>query len=318
VTPKPTAASRSRPRRAPDRPHGSAYIVRGDLNLAVEVALVTGRPLLLRGDPGSGKSSFAAHMAQDRQWAYHEHVVTSRTQATDLLWSFDHVLRLADAQAQRLRPIDTYVEPGVLWKAFAPHSAHTHVTRTHTVRDWTGLLREAEPLNAHKAATQSVVLIDEIDKADPELPNGLLVPMGSRQFTVAQTGCPVRPEEDTEALVVITTNEQRELPEAFLRRCLVVTLEHPKPEELVAVARAHVRAQGGSFRPADLALAEELANAVQRLRKEAERKAQRKPSTAEFLDAFHACRELGIRVDDSDSRWHTLSRMALLKQDNVQ
>jgi MoxR-like ATPase len=304
-------------RNAPDRPDGRAYVVRGDLDLAVDVALATGRPLLLRGDPGSGKSSFAAHVARRRGWAYHEHVVTSRTQAPDLLWSFDHVLRLADAQAQRLKPIDTYVEPGVLWKAFAPRSARTHTRRARAYHAWTELLRDTETQDAVELRTQSVVLIDEIDKADPELPNGLLVPLGSRRFTLSQTGRKIEPEDQTEALVVITTNEQRELPEAFLRRCLVVKLEHPEPDELVEVARAHVGAYDDDFTEADEILARELANAVQHLRKEADRRAHRKPSTAEFLDAFHACRRLGVRVEESDPSWQTLRRMALLKQDNV-
>jgi MoxR-like ATPase len=298
---------------APDRPDGRAYVVRGDLHIAVEVALATGRPLLLRGDPGSGKSSFAAHVAHERGWAYHEHVVTSRTQAPDLLWSFDHVLRLADAQAQRLKPIDTYVEPGVLWKAFAPRSARAHTLRVRAHHAWTEPLRGDEALDDAKPRTQSVVLIDEIDKADPELPNGLLVPLGSRRFTLSQTGKKIEPEDQTEALVVITTNEQRELPEAFLRRCLVVKLEHPRPDELVKVARAHVGAD--RFRAADEVLAGQLAYAVEELRKKAELRAQRKPSTAEFLDAFHACRELGITVEDP--RWRALHQMALLKQDDV-
>lgn len=311
IPPRPAA------RNAPDRPDGRAYVVRGDLDLAVDVARVTGRPLLLRGDPGSGKSSFAAHVAWTNGWAYHEHVVTSRTQAPDLLWAFDHVLRLADAQAQWLKPIDAYVEPGVLWKAFAPHSARAHERRVRAHRRPRPHGRRPVRMEGPDLRTESVVLIDEIDKADPELPNGLLVPLGSRRFTVSQTGRDIEPEEDARALVVITTNEQRELPEAFLRRCLVVKLEHPEPAELVEVARTHMEAYGGSFTDADLLLARDLAEVVHRLREDAERRDHRKPSTAEFLDAFHVCRAMDIRVEDSDERWRTLRRMALLKQDNV-
>jgi MoxR-like ATPase len=296
---------------APDRPDGSAYVVRGDLRLAVDVALATGRPLLLRGDPGSGKSSFAAHAAHSLGWVYHEHVVTSRTQAQDLLWSFDHVRRLADAQAQQLRFIGAYVEPGALWKAYAPRAAREHVR--HALGD---TLWDDGTGPQDGVTRRSVVLIDEIDKADPDLPNGLLVPLGARRFTVAQTGQRIEPEDGTEALVVITTNEQRELPEAFLRRCLVVLLEHPGREELVDIARAHAHAYDGEFTADDELLADALAAELERLREEAERTAHRRPSTAEFLDAFHACRRLEIRV--GGPRWEALSRMALSKRDTVQ
>jgi len=84
---------------APDPRDGLVYVMTHEIDLAERVALATGRPLLLRGDPGSGKSSLAAHVAQRRGWRYYEHVVTSRTQARDLLWTFDSVRRLADAEA---------------------------------------------------------------------------------------------------------------------------------------------------------------------------------------------------------------------------
>ena len=111
---------------APDPRDGRVYVMSDDIDLAVRVTLATGRPLLLRGDPGSGKSSLAAYIARQRGWRYYEHVVTSRTQARDLLWTFDSVRRLADAQVLQggatLSDYD-YVEPGVLWWAMARDSA---------------------------------------------------------------------------------------------------------------------------------------------------------------------------------------------------
>src|ERR1700687_2144457 len=84
---------------APDRRDGAVYVLDDQLRLAVDVALATGRPLLLRGEPGSGKSSLAAFLARNLGWRYYEHVVSSRTTAQDLLWSFDSMRRLADASA---------------------------------------------------------------------------------------------------------------------------------------------------------------------------------------------------------------------------
>src|ERR1700722_13586199 len=105
----------------PDRRGGRVYLMPEKLELAVGVGLATGRPLLLRGEPGAGKSSLAAYVARERGWRYFEHVVTSQTQARDLLWTFDGVRRLADAQAGGNLPrTDTYIQPGVLWGRPAP------------------------------------------------------------------------------------------------------------------------------------------------------------------------------------------------------
>src|SRR6476659_6355358 len=100
----------------PDSRRGEIYRLQPSLHLAVEVALTTGRPLLLRGEPGTGKSSLAAYVARRLGWRYYEHVVTSTSTATDLLWRFDAVRRLADAQAlgegQEMKPEAEYVSPG--------------------------------------------------------------------------------------------------------------------------------------------------------------------------------------------------------------
>ena len=302
----------------PDGRDGKAYVMSEKVKLGVKVALATGRPLLLRGDPGSGKSSLATFIAREYGWRYYEHVVTSKSQAQDLLWTFDSIRRLADAQLRRRLNDHQYVEPGVLWWAFARESAFRRGAAPET-----NLQRAAEPyaeINRDRSANGAVVLIDEIDKADPDLPNGLLVPLGSNQFQVTETGTPVQIEVPTDDgdgpegghLIVVTTNEERELPQAFLRRCVVLWLEHPTAKELVAIARRHFEVYEEGMSKGDELLAGELANAIVNLRKDAERDAIRRPSTAEFLDALRACRQLQVKV--TDDLWTELRNMILIKQ----
>jgi MoxR-like ATPase len=302
----------------PDRRDGLVYLMPDKLALAVDVALATGRPLLLRGEPGTGKSSLAAYVARERGWRYYEHVVTSQTQARDLLWTFDSVRRLADAQAgtagsRSLDPAD-YIQPGVLWWALAPDSAARHG------RAGTESMPSHE-INRDRSADHAVVLIDEIDKADPDLPNGLLVPLSAGSFLVTETGTVVGKtaagkRADASAggprhLVIITTNEERELPEAFLRRCVVAWLDPPGKDELIDIARAHLTVYEGGYTERDDALALALAKEITTARAQARQHGIRPASTAEYLDALRACRALGIDVGSDE--WTLLREFVFLK-----
>lgn len=259
-----------------DRRDGAVYVYTDEIVLAVNVALAANRPLLVGGPPGSGKSSLAASIAAILGWRYDEDVISSRTQAHDLLWRFDVVRRLRDAQAGSPLETEDYVERGVLWRAFA----------------------------ATDEQGRTVVLLDEIDKADPDVPDNLLVPLGSFTFVVGETGEEVRVSPQLAPLVVITTNGERELSRPFLRRCVSLLLTAPDVERLVAVARSHDLASDGDR-------ARRVAEIVVGLRDEAAQQGLPLPSTAEFLDALRACDELGITPDSPE--WDAVERVTLAK-----
>jgi MoxR-like ATPase len=164
-----------------------------------------------------------------------------------------------------------------------------------------------------------VVLIDEIDKADPDVPNGLLEPLSSTNFLVYETGAkvarPVRTALEVESdpisqlLIVITTNEERDLPPAFIRRCIVFELAHPNPDRLVEIARLHFSVKGRTF---NKRLCRELAVRTALLREQAVKQGARPPGTAEYLDAVRACIALQITPDDSRA-WRILAAATLVK-----
>lgn len=269
------------------------YYYSPELELTLRVALAAERPLLLRGNPGTGKSTLAKHLAWRLDRRYHAEVVTSRTQAQDLLWRFDAVRRLADAQARRSllnHGHASYVEPGILWRAFDPVSAAPFV-----VADDTGRVDSLD----------SVVLLDEIDKADPDVPNDLLVVLDERWFRVAETGDIVRARVGTNIFLVLTTNSERELPEAFLRRCIVFDLPDPEHETMKTIARLH-----------HSGVAEDLLDAIwsalSELRARASAAKLRAPSTAEYLDALRACLAMKIARPD-DPRWRRVMDATMWK-----
>lgn len=319
--PDPARAGRS----APDNRDGAVYVTDDDLVLAVDVALAARRPLLLRGAPGSGKSSLAAFLARNLGWRYYEHVVTARTRPRDLLWSFDAVRKLADASTQQSSAatlLDTdYVEPGILWWALDADSAGRRGVAAGEPAPAVPAVEPDAGMNAGRDRRRAVVLIDEIDKADPDLPNGLLVPLGSAEFRVEETAVLVRRRlDDTPTargpgsmLVVITTNEERDLPPAFLRRCVTYELPVASGPRLLEIGRRHLAAADQPVTADDAALLDKLVGKFQGLQTEARQQAQRVPSTAEFLDALFACRALGVSVDDA-SVWPRLERLVLRKE----
>jgi MoxR-like ATPase len=272
--------------RLAQRQKKTVYVYTEETKLAVNVALATERPLLLRGPAGSGKSSLAENVAKQLGWRYLEYVTTSRSQAQDLLWQFDALRRLNDAQAQKVKDTSAYLRPGKLWQAFNPHGAALVGERVGNGETGTSELNapvEVDP------ASPAVVLIDEIDKADPSFPDDLLVPLDTFEFEVPDLR---RGDErfyvtaQNSPLVIITTNNERALSAAFLRRCMVHILDHPSPERLVEIAEAH-------FGRSDRRLYQAVARRLKKVSAAAD-PAGPVPSTAEFLDTIRACRKLGI------------------------
>ncbi len=190
---------------------------------AINLALSIRRPLLVRGAPGVGKSQLARAAAEKLGWEFLPHVVDGRTESRDLLYGMDLVRRLADAHIAALPneekpmgykpglPLEEYVLHGPIWKALNG-----------------GQL----PDDYEDAKMQRcVLLIDEIDKADPSVPNGLLGVLNDGWFDVPEIGR-IKGTPEKSPLVIITSNSERSLPEAFLRRCVVLTMPFPDKETL--------------------------------------------------------------------------------------
>ena len=285
---------------------GVAYLYEPGIELAVNVALATGRPLLLRGVPGSGKSTLASDVAWRRGWRYEPSVVTSRTQAQDLQWRFDAVRRLADAygaEAARARAGDpaNYLDPGVLWLAFEPNVAAL------------GAADRAARLRADPSAEKPkdvVVLLDEIDKADPDVPNDLLMLLDQGWFEVAEVGRKVKRHPQMGMLMVITTNGERDLPAAFVRRCVAYDIPPMSRAWMKKIVHRHHPGFDDELLDAILTLLGEL-------QKRAEDAKVRAPSVAEVIDAVRACVRTDIR-EASDPQWEKVATAALWKHPEEQ
>ncbi|MFQ5623874.1 MAG: AAA family ATPase [Paracoccaceae bacterium] len=184
------------------------YVATDDLTVAVNAAITLERPLLVKGEPGTGKTELAKQVAASLELPLLEWAIKSTTKASQGLYEYDAVSRLRDSQIgdDRVSDVRHYIKPGKLWEAFG-------------------------------AATRHVLLIDEIDKADIEFPNDLLQELDRMEFHVYETGETIRARQ--RPIVIITSNNEKELPDAFLRRCFFHYIRFPDAETLERIVAVH-------------------------------------------------------------------------------
>ena len=292
----------------------AVHVLDEDSILAVNAALATRRPLLVRGEPGTGKSQLARAAAEALGRAFVPHAVDGRTETRDLLWSVDAVARLAEAQimgalhhvehdeVRRRIDIIEFVQPGPLWWAF----------------DWASAQAQAQRAGADMPVVPegwtpergAVVLVDEIDKADSAIPNGLLDALGHGRFEVPGRA-PVALDRARPPLVVITTNEERALPDAFLRRCLVLHLA--LPVEAGALTKALIVRARAHFPTCAIAVLERAAALLANDRDELHRQDLAPPGLAEYIDLVRAVIEQRTEETEQLALLERIARFALRK-----
>ncbi|MEJ5216984.1 MoxR family ATPase [Cognatishimia sp. D5M38] len=186
----------------------SSYIATEDLKVAVNASVTLERPLLVKGEPGTGKTELALQVAQSLGARMIEWNIKSTTKAQQGLYEYDAVSRLRDSQLgeERVHDVKNYIKQGKLWEAF-------------------------------EADEKVVLLIDEIDKADIEFPNDLLQELDKMEFHVYETGETIKAKH--RPIIIITSNNEKELPDAFLRRCFFHYIRFPDAETMREIIKVH-------------------------------------------------------------------------------
>lgn len=220
------------------------YVATEDLTVAVNAAITLERPLLVKGEPGTGKTELARQIAEALDLPLLEWSVKSTTRAQQGLYEYDAVSRLRDSQLgdERVKDVKNYIKKGKLWDAF-------------------------------HADGKVVLLIDEIDKADIEFPNDLLQELDQMSFFVYETGEVIKARQ--RPIVIITSNNEKELPDAFLRRCFFHYIQFPDAETMQQIVDVH-------FPDIKKSLVREALTQFYELRDTTGLK--KKPSTSEVLD----------------------------------
>ena len=222
----------------------SSYIATDDLKMAVNAAVTLERPILVKGEPGTGKTQLALEVASALGKPLHEWHIKSTTKAQQGLYEYDAVARLRDSQLgdDRVHDIANYIVRGKIWEAF-------------------------------ESDEQPVLLIDEIDKADIEFPNDLLRELDRMEFYVYETKKLVQAKH--RPIIVITSNNEKELPDAFLRRCFFHYIKFPDRDTMTDIVNVH-------YPNLKKELLAEALNAFYKVRDV--RGLKKKPSTSELLD----------------------------------
>ena len=222
----------------------SSYIATDDLTMAVNAAVTLERPILVKGEPGTGKTQLAIEVAKSLGRPLHEWHIKSTTKAQQGLYEYDAVARLRDSQLgdERVHDIANYIVRGKVWEAF-------------------------------ESEQQPVLLIDEIDKADIEFPNDLLRELDRMEFYVYETKRLIKARH--RPIIVITSNNEKELPDAFLRRCFFHYIKFPDKDTMAQIVNVH-------FPDLKKNLLREALDAFYKVRDV--RGLKKKPSTSELLD----------------------------------
>ena len=183
------------------------YISTNDLTVAVNASIALEKPLLVKGEPGTGKTELARQIASSLKLQIIEWSIKSTTKAQQGLYEYDAVSRLRDSQlGEEIKDISKYIKKGKIWESF-------------------------------ETTKKSVLLIDEIDKADIEFPNDLLQELDKMEFYIYETGEVVKANH--RPIIIITSNNEKELPEAFLRRCFFHYIQFPEIDTLRKIVEVH-------------------------------------------------------------------------------
>jgi len=255
----------------------STYVATDDLTLAVNAAVVLERPILIKGEPGTGKTQLAIEIAKSLGKPLYEWHIKSTTKAQQGLYEYDAVARLRDSQLgdERVHDISNYIVHGKIWEAF-------------------------------ECDEQPVLLIDEIDKADLEFPNDILLELDEMRFYVMETSEEIVAKH--RPVVIITSNNEKELPDAFLRRCVFHFIDFPDKELMTRIVDVHHPGMNDALLKQAMDAFYKIRN-MQRIRK--------RPSTSELVDWIAMLRNMGIKDVELEKSLPFLGTLLKKEQDLV-